>query len=186
MSNISAVKKRLSFKVQTAAAIGAVAAAVVIPQIFHIFGAVLGMGTSLGETFLPMHIPIILVGLLAGPYAGAAAGLLGPLASFVLTGMPTSVMLPFIMIELCTYGLAAGLIKDVKMPWILKVLAVQVSGRALRSIMVLISVYAFGNMSIKVSSIWMSIATGFGGIVLQWILIPLIMYGINKLKKDEN
>lgn len=186
MSNISAVKKQLSFKVQTAAALAAVAAAVVIPQIFHIFGAVFGVGTSLGEIFLPMHIPIILVGFLAGPYAGAIAGLLGPLASFVLTRMPTSFMLPFIMIELCTYGLAAGLIKDINIPSIFKVLLVQVSGRIIRSIMVLISVYAFGNMSIKVSSVWMSVVTGIGGIILQLIVIPLIIYGIEKLKKDEN
>lgn len=62
-------KPRLSVKVQTLATIAAIIGAVVVPQIFHTLGAVSGLGTALGETFLPMHLPIILVGLLAGPYA---------------------------------------------------------------------------------------------------------------------
>ncbi len=64
-------KPRLSVKVQTLAAIAAVAGAVAVLQIFHALGAAFGAGTALGETFLPMHLPILLVGLLAGPYEGA-------------------------------------------------------------------------------------------------------------------
>ena len=69
-------KPRLSVKVQAIATLTAIVGAVAVPQIFHVIGAVSGVGTSLGEAFLPMHLPIILVGLLAGPYAGAIAGLL--------------------------------------------------------------------------------------------------------------
>ena len=69
-------KPALSFKAQTLATIAAIVGAVVVPQFFHMLGAISGLGTALGETFLPMHLPIILVGLLAGPYAGAIAGLL--------------------------------------------------------------------------------------------------------------
>ena len=141
----SAGKSRVSIKVQTIAALAAIVGAVAVPQLFHVLGAASGLGTSLGETFLPMHLPIILVGLLAGPYAGAVAGLLGPLASFGLTAMPGAVMLPFMMIELCAYGLFAGLLRNVKLPTIAKVLAVQIAGRAVRAAAILISVYAFGN-----------------------------------------
>ena len=101
----TAARPRLSVKAQTLATLAAIVGAVVVPQIFHTLGAISGLGTALGETFLPMHLPIILVGLLAGPYAGAIAGLLGPLASFALSGMPGIAMLPFMMIELCAYGL---------------------------------------------------------------------------------
>lgn len=94
-------KPRLSVKAQTLAAILAIAGAVALPQLFHVMGAVSGLGTKLGETFLPMHLTIFLAGFLAGPCAGAAAGLLAPLVNFALTGMPTSAMLPFMMIELC-------------------------------------------------------------------------------------
>ena len=181
----SAGKSRLSVKAQTIAAIAAIVGAVAVPQIFHALGAASGLGTSLGETFLPMHLPIILVGLLAGPYAGAVAGLLGPLASFAISGMPGAVMLPFMMIELCAYGLFAGLLRNVKMPTIAKVLAVQIGGRAVRAAAILLSVYAFGNESVNVAVIWKSIGTGLFGLALQWALIPLIVYRVENLKKHE-
>ena len=66
----TAGKARLSLKAQTLAAAAAVAGAVVLPQFFHAAGAAVGAGTALGEVFLPMHLPIILVGLLAGPLRG--------------------------------------------------------------------------------------------------------------------
>lgn len=133
-----------------------------------------------------MHLPIILVGLLAGPYAGAVAGLLGPLASFALSGMPGAAMLPFMMLELCSYGLAAGLLRNVKMLTIAKVLLIQIAGRAVRAAAVLIAVYALGNDSIHVASIWMSIGTGIFGLALQWALLPLIVYRVESLKKYED
>lgn len=178
-------KNRLSVKTQTLAAILAIVGAVVIPQAFHVIGAVSGLGTALGETFLPMHLPIILVGLLAGPYAGAAAGLLGPLASYLMTGMPGQVMLPFMMIELCAYGAAAGLLSNVKMPNIAKILIVQIGGRAVRAAAILIAVYALGNESINTAVIWNSIVTGIPGLLLQWSLLPLLLYRIENLKKNE-
>ncbi len=182
----SVAKPRLSVKVQTIAAIAAIIGAVAVPQLFHALGAVSGLGTSLGETFLPMHLPIILVGLLAGPYAGAIAGLLGPLASFAISGMPGAVMLPFMMIELCAYGLLAGLLRNVKLPTIVKVLAVQIGGRAVRAVAILISVYGFGNERVNVATIWMSIVTGLFGLALQWALIPLTVYRVENLKKNES
>lgn len=169
---------KLSIKRQTLAALIAIVAAVIVPQVFHVMGAMSGLGTSLGETFLPMHLPILLVGLLAGPYAGASAGLLGPLVSFVLTGMPGSVMLPFMMIELCAYGLFAGLLRNVPFPTITKVLFTQVGGRLVRAAAILIAVYAFGNESISIAVIWNSVLTGIFGLALQWTLIPLILYRV--------
>lgn len=180
----SMTKPHLSVKAQVIATIAAIVGAVAVPQIFHLLGAVSGLGTALGETFLPMHLPIILVGLLAGPYAGAVAGLVGPLASFALSGMPGAVMLPFMMIELCAYGLFAGLLRNVKMPTLAKVLIAQVAGRATRAVAILISVFAFGNESINISVIWMSIGVGIFGIVLQWALLPLITYRVENLKNE--
>ena len=109
------IKKQLSIKAQTFATIISVIAAVALPHIFHIIGAVSGLNTGLGEAFLPMHLPIILTGLIAGPYAGAISGAISPLLSFALSGMPGLAMLPFMMIELFVYGLASGLMKNIKM-----------------------------------------------------------------------
>lgn len=181
----TAAKPCLSVKAQALATLAAVIGAVAVPQMFHALGAISGLGTSLGEAFLPMHLPIILVGLLAGPYAGAIAGLLGPLASFALSGMPGSTMLPFMITELCAYGLIAGLLRNMKMPTIAKIVAVQVAGRAARAAAVLSAVYIFGNESVRVASIWMSIVTGVFGLVLQWALLPLIVYRVENLKRNE-
>lgn len=178
-------KPRLSIKTQTLATIAAIIGAVAVPQLFHAIGAVSGLGTALGETFLPMHLPIILVGLLAGPYAGAIAGLLGPLASYLLTGMPSYLMLPFMMFELCTYGASAGLLRNIKMPNITKVLTVQIGGRLIRAAAILIAVYLLKNDSIKIAVIWKSIVTGLPGLLLQWSLLPLLMYRIENYKKYE-
>lgn len=177
-------RPRLSVKVQTIATLAAIVGAVAVPQVFHLLGAASGLGTSLGEAFLPMHLPIILVGLLAGPYAGAIAGLLGPLASFALSGMPGIVMLPFMMIELCGYGLSAGLLRNTKLPTFGKVVIAQIAGRAVRAVAILAAVYLLGNESVRVASIWTSIATGLFGIALQWALLPLIVYRVENLKKE--
>ena len=176
-------KPRLSEKTQTLATIGAVVAAVVVPQLFHVLGAVSGLGTALGETFLPMHLPILLVGLLAGPYVGVIAGLFGPLVSFALTGMPGVAMLPFMMVELCVYGLCAGLLHNVKMPSLAKIVIAQVAGRAIRALAILIAVYAFDNQAVSVSVIWTSIATGLPGLLLQWSLLPLLLFWVDNRKK---
>lgn len=184
MNNTKILTKK-NIGVQTLATLLAIVGAVAVPQVFHVIGAVSGLGTSLGETFLPMHLPIILVGLMAGPVAGGVAGLLGPLASFALTGMPTSVMLPFMMVELCIYGLSAGLLKNIKMPSIAKVLISQVAGRLVRMGAIAIAVYVFGKSKMNPLMVLSSVKVGLFGLVLQWSLIPLIMYRVNGKKTDE-
>ena len=178
-------KPRLSVKVQTLATIAAVVGTVAVPQIFHVLGAALGLGTGLGESFLPMHLPILLVGLLAGPYAGAAAGMFGPLVSFAFSGMPGIAMLPFMMLELCVYGLAAGLLRNVKLPIIMKVLIAQTAGRVIRAAAVLFAIYGLGSDNVPLASIWMSIGTGIYGIVLQWVLLPVIVHFVERRKNEE-
>lgn len=178
MSEQAASQSKPSIKTQTFAAAAAIVGAVAVPQVFHLLGAASGLGTSLGEIFLPMHLPILLVGLLAGPYAGAAAGLLGPLASFLMTGMPGSAMLPFMMLELFGYGFFAGLLRNAKMPLIVKVIIAQLGGRVVRAAAVVIAVYALENTAVGVASIWKTVVTGLFGLALQWILIPLIVYRV--------
>lgn len=178
-------KNKISVKVQILASIGAAVSAVVLPQIFHTVGALSGLGTSLGEAFLPMHLPIILVGLLSGPYSGAAAGFLAPLLSFALSGMPIAAMLPFMIIELSMYGLFAGLLRNQKMPTVGKVVVTQFAGRAVRAIAILLAVYAFNSASVPVSVIWLSIAKGLPGLILQWSILPLLVFWVENRSKNE-
>lgn len=176
-------KEKLSIKAQTLGAIVAIVAAVAIPQLLHVLGKVSNMGTALGETYLPMHLPIILAGLLAGPYAAGIAGILGPVISHFLTAMPAATMLPFMAIELCIYGISAGLLRNVKMPTVLKVLISQIAGRLIRGAAILIAFYAFSS-KVKPAVIYKSIPTGLFGILLQLLIIPLVVYRLRKVDNE--
>lgn len=173
-----------TIKTKTSAAVGAVVAAVALPQLFHLLGMVSNMGTTLGETFLPMHLSIFMVGLLAGSAAGVISGALAPIISFALTGMPTIYMLPFMVIELAMYGLISGLLADKKMPSIAKLLSAQIGGRAVRAIAIAAGFYLLGT-KINPAVIWSSIVAGLPGLILQWVLIPLTIFYIDKKAQHE-
>ena len=87
-----------------------VALGLIVPQVFHLIPFV-GTVPNLGGVFLPMHIPVLLCGLLCGWRYGAACGAVVPLLSSVVTGMP--VLWPqgvSMVFELAAYGLVAGLL----------------------------------------------------------------------------
>lgn len=183
MSNtktLSIFKPNISVKTQTLATIIAAIAAVALPQLCHMAGAALGIQTGVGEILLPMHFPVMLVGFLAGPYAGAASGLMSPVLSVLITGMPKAELLPFMIIELLVYGFVAGLLKNVKLNSVLKVLSVQLAGRVVRSVAIIIGIYLFESV-IPLSLIYTSIVTGIAGIALQLILIPCVLSGVKRL-----
>ncbi len=177
---------KLSLSIKAAATVLAIVAAVALPQLFHVIGAVSGQGTMLGVAFLPMHLPIIFVGLIAGPAAGAIAGAAAPLASFLLSGMPMLAMLPLMMVELFAYGLVAGLLREVKLPSLVKVAIVQLAGRVVLTAATAIAVFAFGS-SKTVAATWTSdLAAGLPGLALQWALIPLAAYWTESLIAKRN
>ena len=178
-------KTGLSVKTQTLAALAAILGAVALPQLVHITGKMFGVGTSFGEMLLPMHLPIILVGFFAGPYAGLLAGVFGPLCSFALSGMPTGVMLPFILIEVGLYGLSAGMVRKGRMPIFGKLLLVQLTGRAGRALATLFAFYVIGSTKVGPKTIWTSVLAGSIGIILQWILMPAIFYGVRRRSNES-
>ncbi len=174
-----------SVKAQTLAALIAAAAAVALPQVFHVVGAAAGLGAGLGESFLPMYLPIMLVGFLAGPYAGASAAIVAPLCSYGLTAMPAASMLPFILIELVAIGVGAGLLRKGRFPAVLKVLAVQVIGKLVRLSAVLVAVYALGNEAVSVAAWGNAIVAGLPGVILQLVLVPLILYALESRQRHD-
>ena len=177
---------KLSLGTKTAATLLAIVAAVVLPQLFHVIGAVSGQGTMLGVAFLPMHLPIIFVGLIAGPAVGAIAGAAAPLVSFLLSGMPMLAMLPLMMVELCAYGLVAGLLRGIKLPSLAKVVIAQLAGRVVLTAATAIAVFAFGS-SKAIAATWTSdLAAGLPGLALQWALIPLAAYWTESLIAKRN
>lgn len=158
----------------------AVSAAVVLPQFLHILGAAAGVGPGPAQALLPMHFPVLLVGLLAGPAVGMVTGLLGPLLAFALSGMPAAAMLPFMMMELATYGLVAGLLARHRMPVVWKVLVVQVAGRLARLVAIAVAQFGFGVQDVSLVAVWDAVVTGWPGIALQLCLIPLIIHWLER------
>ena len=78
-----------------------VALCYVLPIAFHAIG--------LGSVLSPMHIPVLLCGLVCGGGYGLICGILGPVLSSLISGMPPMMMLVRMIPELCIYGLAGGL-----------------------------------------------------------------------------
>ena len=78
-----------------------VALCYVLPVVFHMVG--------LGTIFSPMHIPVLLCGLVCGGWYGLLCGLLGPVLSSIVSGMPPAIMLVRMIPELMAYGLVTGL-----------------------------------------------------------------------------
>jgi hypothetical protein len=177
--------QKTTFKMKTLIVAAAVILSIVLPQIFHAIGVFFGVGTAPGAAFLPMHIPVLLAGLIAGPFAGLAAGILSPLCSSALTGMPGSAMLPFMVLELAGYGFTSGMMSRIKMPVFFKLLISQIAGRALRAGAVLFAIFILGS-HMDVSIIRSFVIAGLPGILLQWVLIPLIMHRIQKGTADND
>ena len=95
------MKTRSSIRNMTMAAV-CVALCVVLPIAFHSI-------PDAGSVFLPMHIPVLICGMICGWPYGLLCGLMGPLVSSALTGMPPIAFLPAMMVECGTYGLVSGL-----------------------------------------------------------------------------
>ena len=96
MSQMSQVKRAMITAV-------CIALCVVLPMAFHSI-------QNAGAIFCPMHIPVLLCGLLVGWPYGLLCGLAGPLLSSLLTGMPATEVLPSMMAELAVYGLVTALV----------------------------------------------------------------------------
>ncbi len=79
-----------------------IALCVVLPMAFHAI-------PNAGQVMLPMHIPVLLCGMLCGAPYGAVCGLLGPFLSHAITGMPLAPVLPSMMAECAAYGFCTAL-----------------------------------------------------------------------------
>ncbi len=179
MKNSILTKQSMSVKKKTLLTLAAVAASVALPWLLHAAGHVLHIGTGVGEIFLPMHIFVMVAGFVLGPVYGAVTGITAPVLSFMITSMPTAVMLPFIAIELCAYGLFAGAVRDMRFSSVLKVGAVQLLGRAVKAVAILTAI-GFFNSPLQAKIIYTSVIMGLPGIALQLLLVPFIVKKTNE------
>ena len=154
-----------------------IALGVILPQLFHVI-------PNGGILFSPMHIPVLLCGLLLGPLPGLIAGIVTPILSHLIFSMPPAPMLMGMIVELAVYGLVAGLMmKALKnVDGILKIyialIVAMLSGRIVAGLVNAFVLNA-GNYSMQA---WISgyFIGGLPGIITHLILIPIIVVALQK------
>jgi len=128
---------------------------------------------SAGPTFLPMFFFSLLAGLLFGWRAGLLVGLITPLLSFSISGMPLLTRLPHIAIENAIFGLSAGLLREsfkLSVRWTL-IGAIVLGHLALGLAVLAIN---WGEVS-PFSQVWQVIRQGWPGIAIQLVCLPLVV-----------
>lgn len=163
----------------------------VLSALFLSIGMVLPFLTmqikEIGDSLLPMHLPVMLCGILCGYGYGAVIGLILPLLRSVCFGMPP--IYPnavWMALELMTYGLVIGFLYKKfpkKLPFLyVSLIASQLIGRIIWGISKIILLGVNG----KAFTLTMFISSGFidalPGIILQLLLIPTIIMIIKKTR----
>ena len=149
-----------------------VVSAVVLPQILHTFGIAVGLNDTLGQMFLPMYLPVMILAFKTNAICGIVAGALSPIISYVLSGMPNAKILPFIIIELICFGLFAGLLSNKKLNPFVKILTVQILSKAVRIAAVLVSLYFIKSNTVTVAATLNTTLIALPGLILQFLVVP--------------
>jgi len=143
-----------------------VALAVALPLVAHQFHLA-------GPTFLPMHLFVFVAALLLGWRAGLIVGVLTPLVSFAVSGMPLPSVLPQIIVELATYGLVTGFCREkLGLNLWLSLIIAMIFGRLSLGL----AVWILGtNPAGPINQIFSVVKLGWIGILTQLALVPLIV-----------
>ncbi len=152
----------------------------VLPTAFHSMG--------LGSAFSPMHIPVLLCGLVCGPVYGLICGCLGPVLSSLITSMPGPQMLISMVPELMTYGLVAGLLmKFVRTGKTLADLyislgAAMLAGRIVGGIAK--ALFYMGTGEAFTLALWVSgyFVTALPGILCHLVVLPVLVMTLHRAR----
>lgn len=162
----------------------------VLSAMFLALGIVLpfltGQIKEIGNMLLPMHIPVMLCGLVCGWQYGLTIGAITPILRSALFGMP--IMFPSAIsmaFELATYGFVIGILFQ-KSRWkCIKslyrcILISMISGRVVWGIVQCI-LLGLGENGFTISMfVTSAITKAIPGIILQLMLIPTIMLMLGK------
>lgn len=156
-----------------------IALCVVLPMAFHSV-------RNAGSIFSPMHIPVLLSGLICGWPFGLLCGLAGPLLSTLFTGMPPMAYLPSMMTELAIYGLMTGILmqavhtKKIYADLYISLIGALLTGRIIAGIAQAL-IFSSGSYSMAT---WATsyFVTSLPGLVIQIVLIPTIYFALEKAR----
>ena len=152
-----------------------VALSIVLPLAFHSI-------PNAGSIFLPMHIPVLLCGLVCGPAHGLICGAAGPLLSGLFTGMPPAPLLPGMTVELAVYGLLTGffmrvvrtrkLYADLYVSLVPSMLAGRVISGVAKAWLFAPGAYSMAAWAAA------SFVTALPGLVIQLLLLPAVVLAL--------
>ncbi|MCL1862694.1 MAG: ECF transporter S component [Defluviitaleaceae bacterium] len=159
-----------------------IALCVVLPMAFHSI-------PRAGSIILPMHIPVLLAGLICGWKFGLLAGVLGPFLSASLTGMPPlGGVAELMMIELGIYGLVSGVVmhfihtRRASFDLYISLIAAMLVGRVVAGI----GQYAYFFSGMEGESytwaLWTAsyFVTSLPGIVIQLAFVPSVVMALER------
>lgn len=157
-----------------------VAFGVLLPVVFHLAGA-------LGPVFLPMHIPVLIAGLMLGPYYGLCVGVITPVVSALSTGMPPLIpVLPVMVSELSVYGITGGYLYQGRRRGIwLSLIAAMAAGRLTAAIAACGLAELFAVKVDPLAYITGAVLAGLPGIALQFTLVPLLVRRLEALFQNK-
>lgn len=153
----------------------------VLPLAFHALGG--------GTYFSPMHIPVLLCGLVCGPGYGLFCGLAGSLICST-TGMPNVTQLPYFLPELMTYGLMCGLMmkaihtKHTLADVYISMIVSMITGRIIGGIAQALTVQLLGTGVVFNISIWATsyFVSAIPGIIAHLVIVPILYTTLAKAK----
>ena len=141
---------------------------------------------EIGDSLLPMHIPVLLCGLLCGPLYGMSVGFILPILRGLIFTMPiiypNGICMAF---ELATYGLVIGLLyslfeKKSLTSVYLSLIVSQILGRIVLAAAKFITMSFGGKAFVFNVFLTQSVLDALPGIALQLILIPTLMFIIKR------
>ena len=145
-----------------------------------------GQIREIGNMLLPMHIPVLLCGLICGWPWGAAVGLVLPLLRSVTFGMPPLYPTAVAMsLELLTYGLVVGLVWGLVRRQNLgtlycALLLAMVAGRLVWGGAMVLLLGLQGGAFTWEAFLAGAVLNAVPGILVQLILIPAIMAALDR------
>ena len=172
------MKQRISVKKITISAV-CIALCAILPLALHTF--------KLGKVLSPIHFPVLLCGLVCGSGYGMVCGLVGPVLSYLLSGMPAPPTLFTMMPELAVYGLVSGISMKLIRTGVsvidvyISLMIAMVLGRIIGGVAQLL-LYTGGEA--YGLSIWLTsyFVTTLPGIICQLTLLPLLYFTLSKAK----
>ena len=151
---------------------------IVLPVAFHSV-------PNAGVVFSPIHIPVLLCGLICGWPYGLACGLIGPFLSHLTFQMPPAAMLPPMMVECAVYGGIAGVMMRfvrTKKSWLdlyISMLTAMVAGRVVAG---LAKAWIFTPGVAPFAWVTTSLVAGVPGIAIQLVLMPMVFFALTRAK----